>query len=776
MPQPKNHLLRALVPLVVAVAGVGVAIAVFRVSKPSSAPVAAPSVASAQPPADPLAGQPSQTPATAQSQPTSPITAAPPPVPTTPSLPPPTPAEVAYRARIFPPLVPADTLPPIGDLDPKGRFEAQVKFSNTGAGIALIELADHFETIKEDKHVTVQSEHSISRGPYADVLSPFAALAIELTPAGASPVMINLAAAPSGPVWRLVSATQQEAAFEAIIEDGMGADVLRIQRTYALAPGAFELSLNQRLTNLSARPLTIRWFQVGPVDLPQDAASYGGDKRHIRFGYLLSAAKDPTQGYVVSDKYILSREEVLGKRETVAGADGLPLKDASGNPILRYPEKTAWPNQRSIDDGYSLVWSGMSNRYFGVTVHPQVAPGATGVAKTFAWVQGVSRVVLDNPGQEVLALRLESKPLALGPAGAAGAVAELPQGIFVGPLDRRLINAQPTLKALGLSGLVVYNFGGMCAPCTFGFLTDALLWLLHTLHDFIFHDWSLAIIFLVVCVRTLLHPVTKWSQIRMARFGKQMQAVGPKQKLLQEKFKGDPKKLQEETAKLWREEGINPAQMLGCVPMLLQTPIWIALFATLYFAVELRHQHAFYGVFQMISSGIWFLGDLAEPDRLYYFGRTIASIPLLGPITSINILPVILGIVFFIQQKYLTPPTSATMTPEQEMQQKMVKWMMVFMFPVMMYNAPSGLALYFIANSTIAILESRYIRSHMDKYGMLDTEKMKSERLAKINSRSQAGTGAKQQGFFARMQDLAEQKRNEMMKSQGKRPNPNRRK
>src|SRR5262249_54057346 len=155
---------------------------------------------------------------------------------------------------------------------------------------------------------------------------------------------------------------------------------------------------------------------------------------------------------------------------------------------------------------------------------------------------------------------------------------------------------------------------------------------------------------------------------RMARFGKQMAAIGPKQKVIQEKYKDDPLKLREETSKLWREEGISPAGFLGCLPMFLQTPVWIALYAALYFSVEMRNQPAFYGLFQHVKGGGWppwqFLGNLSEADRLLYFGHTVATVPILGPIQSLNVLPILLAVVFFIQQKYLTPPTAATMTPE----------------------------------------------------------------------------------------------------------------
>jgi YidC/Oxa1 family membrane protein insertase len=189
-------------------------------------------------------------------------------------------------------------------------------------------------------------------------------------------------------------------------------------------------------------------------------------------------------------------------------------------------------------------------------------------------------------------------------------------------------------------------------------------------------DWALAIIMLVLVVRTVLHPITRKAQISMLRFGKQMQKIAPKQQKLREKYKNDPKQMQSEIAKLMREEGVNPVGMLGCLPMFMQTPVWIALYAMLGFAIELRHEPAFYGFFQFVTGNGWqFLADLSMADGFIPLGTSL-HIPglssFMGPITSINILPLLLGVVFFIQQKYLTPPTSATLTPEQESQQKLL--------------------------------------------------------------------------------------------------------
>jgi YidC/Oxa1 family membrane protein insertase len=213
-------------------------------------------------------------------------------------------------------------------------------------------------------------------------------------------------------------------------------------------------------------------------------------------------------------------------------------------------------------------------------------------------------------------------------------------------------------------------------------------------------------------------------------------------------------------AALMKEENVNYAGALGCLPMMMQTPVWIALSSLMFFLFDLRHTPAFFGFVQKLTGGHWqFLADMAEPDRFIKLPFTF-SVPLMNQIDSINILPVILGTVFFIQQKYLTPPPTAQMSPEMEMQQKIMKVVIVFMFPIMMYNAPSGLALYFITNSTLGIIESRHIRKAFEK------QEADREELRKRNPHAFDKQG--KPGFIARFQmRIAEaQARAEQMKQQ----------
>jgi YidC/Oxa1 family membrane protein insertase len=606
------------------------------------------------------------------------------------------PAE-APEYRVLP--VAAQTYARIGGVDPD-KYALEISFTVLGAGIERIQLAGYKQRLGSADPVPVQEIHSLQLASgITKRIVPFAATAVEIN--GVS-VPIYIAYDEQGvgqPAWSQV----EPGRFQATIADADGTPVARLERHYQADGTSHDFTFTQTAENLTDRPMEIRWITFGPSQLYKESQGYGGDVRRVRIGYV----EPGSPHYVVGGDFLKSISGVSGPRN---------------KQTQQYlPTLELWPTPRAQQDNLELAWAGLTNRYFGVAVHG-VAQGAPtpGVAPLLKPVERVSRVLLD-PGVKtsdpnyVLGLEFTSPEYEL----AAGQSSTHAMGIYSGPLARELISANPSAHAVMLRQLVQYTMGGPCAFCTFPWLAHILIWLLNIIHDYLTLDWALAIIVLVLIVRTVLHPVTKWSQIRVQRFSHQMQQMGPKQKKIQEKFKGDPKRMQAEMAKLWREEGINPAGMLGCLPMFLQTPVWIALWASLYFAIELRHEPAFFGVFQMI--GGWpFLADLSQPDAAITLPASVQfNLPLMGLVTSINLLPLLLGIVFFIQQKYMMPPPSATMTPEQQSQQKMMKVMMVVMFPIFMYNAPSGLALYFIANSTLGIVEMRYIRAHINKNDLL---------------------------------------------------------
>ena len=205
----------------------------------------------------------------------------------------------------------------------------------------------------------------------------------------------------------------------------------------------------------------------------------------------------------------------------------------------------------------------------------------------------------------------------------------------------------------------------------FTILAEPMLSLLQWFYQVLGH-WALAIIALTVVVKTLLLPLTQKSFVSMQK----MQQLRPKLDALKEEY-GDRK---EDFAKaqmaLFKREGVNP--LGGCLPMLLQMPIWFALYRTIYSAVDLFNA----------PLGGW-IQDLSSPDPYY-------------------VMPVLLGIIFFVQQ--LFTPTAAGMDPAQA---KMMKYGMPLMMSIFMVALPSGLVLYILVNSILTVFQNLYIKRQM---------------------------------------------------------------
>ena len=615
--------------------------------------------------------------------------------------------------------------------------EIEIIFSKLGAGIEELILLDEFETVALVENIRLQQRVENS--------NHFSAVPFSLAWIKIDDQDVDISGSRQN-VWTQLS----PGVFEATVVDAAGNPVAKVTRRYKMRETAHAFTITQSIENLSSETHTFRFLPTAMVDMPKAKNGYAGDRRRVRYGTLRSPEQQGNSVKVNVDEKLANRSKLLGSK----------IKDANGN--KHYEEgMVVWPTEKTIEKQSRLSWIAFSDRYFSVVLHPMLDPMSTDPDDRLlgSSIESVSRMLLstyDTAPDTTMLLGTISPEFTVEP----GDTATITNGVYAGPRTKPVFAADPILAALNLPDMVVYNIGGFCAACTFDWLTNILIAVLRIFHS-ISGDWAVSILLLVVLVRSCLHPITRWSQIRMQRFGVQMQSMAPKQKALREKYKDDPKRMQQEMSKLWREEGISPMGMLGCLPMMLQSPVWIALYATLFFAVELKHEPAFYGIFQTISGGSWmFLSDLSSADGAIPLPTAMHfSFPLWGNVSSINVLPLLLGVVFFAHQKYLTPPTQATLTPEQESQQKMMKVMMVVMFPVMMYTAPSGLALYFLTNSTMGIIENKWIRAHMKKHGMLEIENIRAEKAKKGP------------GFMQRMNDAAEAKK-QLMEKGPQAPNP----
>ncbi len=205
----------------------------------------------------------------------------------------------------------------------------------------------------------------------------------------------------------------------------------------------------------------------------------------------------------------------------------------------------------------------------------------------------------------------------------------------------------------------------------FDFVAKPLLFLLKFLNNFV-HNYGLAIIIVTFIIRIIFYPLNHLSFKSM----KKMQELQPIFQKLREKYKDDPQTLQREIMQLYKNQKINPFS--GCLPILIQIPVFIAFYKVLLMAIELRH-----------APFILWIDDLSSPERLY-LGSVV--IPWLG---GIPVLTLLMGVSMFIQQK-LTP---SSMDPTQEK----IMLLLPLFFTILFINFPSGLVLYWFVNNLLSI-------------------------------------------------------------------------
>jgi YidC/Oxa1 family membrane protein insertase len=204
-------------------------------------------------------------------------------------------------------------------------------------------------------------------------------------------------------------------------------------------------------------------------------------------------------------------------------------------------------------------------------------------------------------------------------------------------------------------------------------------------------SWAFSIIFITIILRLMLYPLNSWSIKSQAK----TQELQPKLKALQQKFKKDPKKLQMETMKLYREHGVNP--FMGCFPLLIQMPFLFGMFDLLKSTFELRGATFIPG---------W-IDSLTSPDVLFSWDYPIFFIG-----NQFHLLPILLGAVMYIQQRYTLRSSGADMTKltEQQRQQVATGNIMVVVFTVLFYHFPSGLNLYWLFSSILGIVQQHFIK------------------------------------------------------------------
>ena len=240
--------------------------------------------------------------------------------------------------------------------------------------------------------------------------------------------------------------------------------------------------------------------------------------------------------------------------------------------------------------------------------------------------------------------------------------------LYAGPTDKKIMGE--------------YGLAGAASQGLLGGISDFLLASLKLFHK-VFRNWGVAIILLSVMVNLALFPLSRKSYESM----KKMQNIQPHMDNLRAEHKDNPHKLNKEMMELYKKYDVNP--MGGCLPLLLQMPVFIALYQALMKSLELR------------GAGFLWVKDLSMPDAV----MLPFSLPLIGH--TINVLPILMTVAMAFQQKFSTAKGAAQSAQQKQQQQMMVIMPVVFLF--IMYSFPSGLVLYWLVNTILTTFEQRAI-------------------------------------------------------------------
>lgn len=323
---------------------------------------------------------------------------------------------------------------------------------------------------------------------------------------------------------------------------------------------------------------------------------------------------------------------------------------------LKPAQSGGWYNERILD----TEWASISSAYFTVAIKPEFDFADSwyyGNKDYFRLGQGAPRTEV-LPDESV----------------------DFNYSVYVGPRSSQyLVQAWPGLES------VFSFFTSFAIMDRFAkFLLAILVWF----HDHIIANYGLAIIFLTILVRMIMFPLTWKSMISMKR----MSMLAPEMEKLKAECGDDQQELQRRMMALYKERGVSP--LGGCLPMLLQMPVFIALYRMLWSAFELRR-----------APFILWIQDLSEADKLLTLPFSIPLPFSSTALDTLNLLPILMAASMVISQKMM--PMSG---PAQNQQQKMMMTFMPVFFGFITYNMASGLNLYIFVSTLLGIAQNYFVR------------------------------------------------------------------
>jgi YidC/Oxa1 family membrane protein insertase len=471
----------------------------------------------------------------------------------------------------------------------------------------------------------------------------------------------------------------QTARFEAIIKAN-GRPALKITKTYTVNPGSYHLQISQTVENLSESIHKVRFNLSGPVGLGREA---------IRMDM---------------------RKAVAGFREQNGQVASVRLD------TKKLSKATTLEDRRLNKPGSNFLWLAATNKYFAAILVPEPDPGKEFcgwvIDKTGRFYNPDGDQKRDS-GDETVGVDLKIASTTLAPAGQPESSRTYNFQFYLGPKDKSLFDKNEFYRKLGFVQSI--DFLACCCPASIIYpMAFGILAVMKGMYSFI-GNYGVVIIILVFFVRLVLHPLTKKGQVSMSKMTK----LAPRAEELKKKYAGNKTELNKQLMALYREQGASP--VTGMLPMFIQMPIWIALYSAIFTSIELRGAPFL---------PFW-ITDLSAPDAAIRFATV--TIPLLGwKIESLNLLPLLMGLAFYLQQKLMPSQAAASSNPQAAQQQKMMMFMMPLLFPLMLYKAPSGLNLYIMASTFAGVIEQYVIKKHI-------REKEQAEAVGLVSVTSKTG-------------------------------------
>jgi YidC/Oxa1 family membrane protein insertase len=326
-----------------------------------------------------------------------------------------------------------------------------------------------------------------------------------------------------------------------------------------------------------------------------------------------------------------------------------------------------------VDAAGSRGWVGITNKYWLAAAIP--AQGEAFKVKI--------RNIADAGAAPIFQAAYEFAPRAVAP----GETVTLTSHLFGGPKDVDVLRDYEAPPEKG--GLGVWDFDKAVDWGNFWFLTRPIFWTLDFFGDLI-GNFGVSILILTVIVKALMFPLANKAYETMSK----MKKLQPELEKLKVRYGDDKMKLQQEMMALYQKEKMNP--LAGCVPILIQMPIFYALYKVLFVTIELRHEPFM----------LW-IKDLSAPDPTSIFNLfgllpyEPAAVPLIGAFLGVGVLPILMGVGMWVQTKLNPPPADPI--------QAQVFALMPFLFTFLFASFAAGLVLYWFWNTVLSILQQWYI-------------------------------------------------------------------